>query len=201
MIIMMEICLFDFNKHMDTRNLVSLWLYSFNMINIIIKSFSWLYAWLKEMSISTIIKWPKFRSRMVPIGPYVKSLAPQMTLLGVVEPLGKWVLPGGLHVFGGVSLKRVSCLIFSFSSPFYLLFHPSPDVSGFALSCALHSDMLPCHRSKCNWINWPWSETSKTRTHKKPFVFISWLFQIFVIVTKKLTYIHFIGEKTESETC
>jgi hypothetical protein len=67
MIIMMEICLFDFNKHMDTRNLVSLWLSSFNMINIIIKSFSWLYAWLKEMSISTIIKWPKFRSRMVPI--------------------------------------------------------------------------------------------------------------------------------------
>jgi hypothetical protein len=61
----------------------------------------------------------------------------------------------------------------------------SPLCYTFLAACsphASHCDVLSNHTSKSNWANWPQLKSSETRSEDKPFLFISWLSQVFYTI-------------------
>jgi hypothetical protein len=61
-------------------------------------------------------------------------------------------------------------------------------VNSFALPCAPLSHVLCHHRPLVKGAKCPWTETSKTMNQNRPFLFLSWLSQVFCHINAKVTY-------------
>jgi hypothetical protein len=117
---------------------------------------------------------------LVPKGSCVKCFIPSLALLGGHGSLKRWRPVEGSWSFELVPLKVI---LGSWFLPFSLL--PGPEVRWFFPYCALlwWCAILPQTQKK--WGLWLWTVTSKSISQNKPFLFISWLSQVFVIVRER----------------
>lgn len=80
-------------------------------------------------------------------------------------------------LFAGCDLEEVSKILILF---FLLLSHLGHAVNGSAMCC--QHDVLFHHRNKRKGTNQSWMETSKIMNQNKPFLFIKYLLQVFVVL-------------------